>query len=97
MALFFVFIGLYLFGDFRLNDVNVRDYLRQKVTITKILTVKNRLWQLAGKESQSQVKTTTNVQTLQKTPVEAIQEPLDKISQKDKEEILKLLRSEKDE
>ncbi len=28
-----VLLGLYLFGDFRVNDVNVRDYLRQKVSL----------------------------------------------------------------
>lgn len=26
-------MGLYLFGDFRVNDVNVRDYLQKKVSL----------------------------------------------------------------
>lgn len=28
-----VLAGLYLFGDFRVNDVNVRDYLQKKVSL----------------------------------------------------------------
>ncbi len=36
-----IFIGLYLFGDFNLNGVNVRDYLRQRVTWQSVVAIKD--------------------------------------------------------
>lgn len=36
----FVLVGLYFFGDFRVNEVNVRDFLRQKITWQQIESAK---------------------------------------------------------
>lgn len=33
-----LFFGLYFFGDFRINEVNVRDYLQSKVSIENMQT-----------------------------------------------------------
>lgn len=41
-----LFTGLYFFGDFRVNEVNVRDFLREHVTWQKIQSVKNAVVQI---------------------------------------------------
>ncbi len=55
-----LFTGLYFFGDFRVNDVNVRDFLREHVTWQRIQSVKAAVVQiyqtvsgLAGSLSES--------------------------------------------
>jgi len=37
----FVFVGLYFFGDFRINDTNVKDYLQKHVTYSKLVAIKD--------------------------------------------------------
>lgn len=43
LTLFFVVLGLYLFGDFRINDVNVRDFLRGQISPQNVKVVKAEL------------------------------------------------------
>lgn len=38
-----LFFGLYFFGNFRINDTNVRDYLQQKIPPGKLVYYQNQL------------------------------------------------------
>lgn len=42
-AVILIIFGLYLFGDFRINDVNVRDYLRANISAQHVALVKREL------------------------------------------------------
>lgn len=41
--LLFVTVGLYFFGDFRINDVNVKDYLQSRITAENFRKIKQQV------------------------------------------------------
>lgn len=86
-------LGLYLFGDFRINDVNVRDYLHEHISAQNIAMAKTELskafatlYQMldAGIKDQSVAK-----KSPQKEAAPAKQ--LDQISEFDQQKMKKLL------
>jgi len=97
--LFLVFVGLYFFGDFRLNDTNVKDYLQEKVTVEKIMKIKEAVTvAIQGKQKQSAPKPETKTQpkALEDAKTVFNGNPLDQISKKDRTELLKIINNNKD-
>lgn len=40
---FLVLVGLYFFGDFRINDTNIKNYLHEKITLRRLLALKEQM------------------------------------------------------
>ena len=94
----FVLVGLYFFGNFRINDTNIRDFLQTKITMQNIRIVKNEASQfykmlkllyenMAGEKAASN-KAGDADQI--KNPFSSV--PLDNLSSKDRKQMLKLLQ-----
>ncbi|MBF0105341.1 MAG: hypothetical protein HQM16_08450 [Deltaproteobacteria bacterium] len=90
-----VFFGLYFFGDFRINDTNVRDFLRSKVTPENIRLVKTQALELYG-AVQNFTKTKKETQDMNLKIEKALGQsveglPLDKITEADREKLIKII------
>jgi hypothetical protein len=92
-----IFFGLYFFGDFRINEVNVRDYLQTQVTPEKLAQIKNQATHLyetlkglfeASKKDESG-------KTKMMNPLDG--KPMETISPDDQEKLLKLLQKNLDD
>lgn len=101
----FVLVGLYFFGDFRINEVNVKNYLQKHITTQNITSVKNqvvhfyeviaRLFQETKKMTEGQgmaqtLKTSVPSQKKATTPESLI--PMDKLSKDDRKLMKDLLK-----
>lgn len=92
-----IFFGLYFFGNFRVNEVNVRDYLQTKVTPETLNQLKNQavnlyetLKNLTGTAKKDQAGTAKVINPLDGKPMETI-------SPDDQEKLLKLLQKNLDD
>lgn len=101
-----IFIGLYFFGDFEINDVNVRAYLQQKVTVEKVNQFKNNSFHFMKKvgmlfDDTHKYPSTQIIQPEARTTVQKMdissdffKKPLDKISEQDQRKLMQMLQTE---
>jgi|APSaa5957512622_1039677.scaffolds.fasta_scaffold298211_1 hypothetical protein len=101
-----IFVGLYFFGNFTVNGVNVRDYLRQKVTWNQIIDAKDKTVKVYKAVDQfvTEVNFDERAEEVVKTSKPILPEskkvskkkvsnlPMENISKKDQEKLLKLLK-----
>lgn len=94
-----IFLGLYYFGDFQVNGVNVRDYLRGVVPPERMDAARATALSLAKAAYQkvdekidfgSQLKSLTGSATIPGA------ELMDQISEKDQEKMIELLKANLD-
>ena len=92
-----VFFGLYFFGNFRVNDVNVRDYLQTKVTPQTLTHLKDQavnlyqmlrqLWDHSQKNQSGEAAVTN--------PLNG--KPMESLSPSDQEKLIKILQKNLDD
>ena len=101
-----IFVGLYFFGNFTVNGVNVRDYLLQKVTWNQIIDAKDKTVKVYKAVDQfvTEVNFDERAEEVVKTSKPILPEskkvskkkvsnlPMENISKKDQEKLLKLLK-----
>lgn len=92
LAVILAISGLYLFGDFRINDVNVRDYLHANISPQHVAVAKKELlaaWNTVYQMIDGRFK----AQTASPKPTQAVQpqKDLDQISEFDQKRMQKLL------
>lgn len=92
-TLFAVVLGLYLFGDFRINDVNVRDYLHQHISPQNIAVAKTELSKALNTLYQMLDASFKNQTVAKKSPEKEASpaKELDQISEFDQQKMKKLL------
>lgn len=94
-----VFVGLYFFGNFRINDTNVRDFLQKNITVSRLNIVKDgavglyysvvSLFQSA-KESKSTPITNKNQTKSQTKLIDT--KSVDQLTRKDRHQLKSLLK-----
>lgn len=103
-----IFFGLYFFGDFRVNEVNVRDYLQTKVTPETLGQFKNQAINLyetlkglfaAPKKDETGKTKVINPLDSKSSKSGSPKEggPMEIISADDQEKLLKLLQKNLDD
>lgn len=103
--LMLIFVGLYFFGDFRINDTNVKNFLQSNITVTKIKAVQQELSGVYHTflRLYKELSSTTEKDSKQTSPSELIKDikvndlplkdiQLDKITPKDREKLLNILK-----
>ena len=89
-----IILGLYLFGDFRINDVNVRDFLHQHIKPQNIAAIKEELLKALAPVYQMVEVSFKDQTTNNSTSVSQSQKPeksMDQISEFDQKRMQKLL------
>lgn len=84
-----VLTGLYFFGNFRVNDVNVRDYLQQHLNPKKLMAYKDtavKIYRQSRLLFDSQTQMEGNVTS---HPIEG--QPLESLTPQDQKQLLKML------
>ena len=88
-----VFAFLYVFGDFRINDVNVRDFLQSHISPKNVIVIKDEAVKAWGSVYQM-IESTFKADYSRKKQVDLsrTRKPQDKLTPQDKKQMLKLLR-----
>lgn len=99
-----VFSGLYFFGDFRINDTNVREYLHKNVTWDRATAIKNEFtsWYRFAKrllESDSEEESDSKESTKKPTTTDKNKNaaPMDELTGKDHKKLMNFLKDNIDE
>ncbi|MCP5463501.1 MAG: hypothetical protein H7A33_00585 [Deltaproteobacteria bacterium] len=101
---------LYFFGDFRINDTHVQTYLRQHISIDRLVQLKSGAEKIydgvhdiviqpsandkTQSLSQTQVNQTVQVQATQNSKPSATQQPLEHISNKERKQLKDIINSQ---
>lgn len=93
-----IFFGLYFFGNFRINDVNVRDYLRRLVPPQNFLVIKRgvgEVWDaLYRKFSGTDEKEAAQTERLKTELFKKYGKIEDKLTESDQKKMQKLLEKD---
>lgn len=90
----FVLVGLYFFGDFKINDTHVKTWLHEKITVQKLVLLKEQLASVYTKlrdifSDESEKPASQPAVQNQATEAGKL---LEQISSQDQQKLLKLLR-----
>lgn len=91
--LLLVLVGLYFFGDFKINDTHVKTWLHEKVTIQRLVLLKEQIVSAYTKMRyifSDQVEKPSAQSAVQNQTTEA-GKLLEQISSQDQQKLLKLL------
>jgi hypothetical protein len=94
-----IFFGLYFFGDFRINDVNVRDFLQSTITPAQLVVIKDKALSAFKSILARLTKVSVDVDGDGKESAisaEKAGEMLKNLDPKDQEKVLELLKKNMD-